>query len=136
MLFPGHVRDEKLSEVSVCYFSELIIPLMLLRNFSEAFTSLSNKHNYKTFMKSPASWLSSRNLFLGAKSIVMQISFVMLIFLLFLDQISGGAKVSKGGKLPQGGTPLPPVEESQHLCCITSRTFLIHVLYLVSAVIL
>ena len=31
----------------------------------------------------------------------MQISFVMLIFLLFSDQISGGAKVSEGGKLPQ-----------------------------------
>ena len=31
----------------------------------------------------------------GTKSIVMQISFVMLIFLLFSDQISrGGAKVS------------------------------------------
>ena len=49
--------------------------------------------------------------FSGAKSIVMQISFVMLIFLLFSDQISGGTKVSEGvgGKLPQGGA----VEESQ-----------------------
>ena len=36
----------------------------------------------------------------GAKSIVTQLSFVMLIFLLFSDQISGG-------KLPQGGAPLP-----------------------------
>ena len=46
----------------------------------------------------------------GAKSTVMQISFVMLIFLLFLDQISGGG-VSEGGKLPQGAPH--PVEESQ-----------------------
>ena len=35
--------------------------------------------------------------FQAAKSIVMQISFVMLIFLLFLDQISGG-------KSPRGQT--------------------------------
>ena len=53
-------------------------------------------------------WLSSRNFFWGAKSIVMQISFVMLIFLLFSDQISGG-KVSEGGKLPQEGAPCPPL---------------------------
>ena len=45
----------------------------------------------------------------GGESIAMQISFVMLSFLLFSDQISGG-EVSEGGKLPQG----PPVEESQH----------------------
>ena len=41
----------------------------------------------------------------------MQISFVMLIFLLFSDQISGGGK-SLQGELPQGGEA-PPVEESQ-----------------------
>ena len=35
-------------------------------------------------------WLSSRKFFGGAKSIVMQISFVRLMFLLFSDQISGG----------------------------------------------
>ena len=48
----------------------------------------------------------------------MQISFVMLIFLLFSDQISGGgAKVSKGrGQTASGGCP-PPVEESQN--CIS-----------------
>ena len=46
-------------------------------------------------------------LFRGAKSIVMQISFVMLIFLLFSDQISGG-------KSPRGVNCPPPVEESQH----------------------
>ena len=40
------------------------------------------------------------------KSIVMEISFAMLIFLLLSDQISGGrAKVSEGGKLHQGGAP-------------------------------
>ena len=38
----------------------------------------------------------------------MQISFVMVIFLLISDQISGTAKVSEGGILPQrGGRPLP-----------------------------
>ena len=48
-------------------------------------------------------------LFFGGESIVMQISFVMLIFLLFLDQISGRQK-SLREKLAQG---VPPVEESQ-----------------------
>ena len=49
--------------------------------------------------------------FRGAKSIVMQISSVML---LFSDQISGRGKSFQGGKLPQGGAPCPsPVEESQ-----------------------
>ena len=43
-------------------------------------------------------------IFQGGKSIVMQISFVML---LFPDQISGR------GKSFQGGAPWPPVEESQ-----------------------
>ena len=48
--------------------------------------------------------LSSRNFFRGrAKSIVMQISFVMLIFLLLWDQVSGGR-----GKLPQEGRPSLP----------------------------
>ena len=50
-----------------------------------------------------------------AKSIVMQISFVMLIFLLFSDQISGGgAKVSEGWANCLRGCP--PVEETQHFC--------------------
>ena len=70
-------------------------------------------------------WLSSRNFFQGAKSIVMQIYFVTL---LFSDQISGRGKVSEGGKLPHGPpvSPLPPpVEESQyskHL--VATRRFL------------
>ena len=38
----------------------------------------------------------------GTKSIVMQISIVML---LFSDQISGRAKVFRGGKLSQEGAP-------------------------------
>ena len=50
--------------------------------------------------------------FRGAKSIVMQISIVIL---LFLDQISGKGKSFQGGKTASGGTPLcPPVEESQY----------------------
>ena len=48
----------------------------------------------------------------GVKSIVMQISIVML---LFSDQISGRGKTFQGSKLPQGAPPLPPpVEESQN----------------------
>ena len=48
--------------------------------------------------------------FRRAKSIVMQIYFVMLIFLLLSDHISEGAKVYEGGKLPQGGVlPRPPL---------------------------
>ena len=45
----------------------------------------------------------------------MQISFVMLIFLLFLDQIpEGDRSIWGGGKLPQGVPPASPcVKESQ-----------------------
>ena len=52
-------------------------------------------------------WLSSRNIFQGAKSIVMQISFVVQIFLLFLDINFREAKVSEGDKLLQGAPPAP-----------------------------
>ena len=45
-------------------------------------------------------------IFSRGKSIVMQISFVMLIFLLFWDQISG-EKVSEGGQ-SASGAPCPP----------------------------
>ena len=50
-------------------------------------------------------WLPSRNFSGGgAKSIVIQIYFV---FLLFSDQISGWTKSPRGGgKLPQGGAPV------------------------------
>ena len=52
-------------------------------------------------------WLSSRNFFQGG-TIVMQISFVMLIFLLFSDQILRGTKVSEWGSLPERGASLSP----------------------------
>ena len=49
------------------------------------------------------------------KSIVMQISVVILTFLLFSDHISGGgAKVSGGGRDCLRGHPPAPVEESQN----------------------
>ena len=54
-----------------------------------------------------AFWLSPRNFFQGgAKSIVMQISIVIL---LFSDQVSGRDKSFQGG-----APPSPPVGESQH----------------------
>ena len=46
-----------------------------------------------------------------AKPIVMQIYFVMLIFLLFSDQISRRQSL-RGGRTASGG--VPPVEESQY----------------------
>ena len=51
---------------------------------------------------------------------VVQISFVMLVFLLLSDQISEGAKVSEGGKLPQGGAPCSPplLWEKARLCSL------------------
>ena len=53
-----------------------------------------------------STWLPSRNFFQrGAKSIVVQISFVML---LFSDQILGRGKSFQGGKLSQGA-PLAPL---------------------------
>ena len=56
--------------------------------------------------------------FRGGKSIVMQISFVML---LFSDQISGRGRSFQGDKLPQGAAPAPPppVEESQGRAAVT-----------------
>ena len=64
-----------------------------------------------------SNWLSSRNFFQGkAKSTVMQISFVMLIFLLFSDQISGGDKSLWGGNCLGSA---PPVEESQQMAILT-----------------
>ena len=39
----------------------------------------------------------------------------LLLFYCFRAKFQGGAKVFKGGKLPQGGAPCPPVGESQHM---------------------
>ena len=59
-----------------------------------------------------------------AESIVVQISFVML---LFSDQMSGRGKSFQGGKLPQRGVPPapppPPVEESQRRLRVKKMTF-------------
>ena len=59
-----------------------------------------------------AHWLSSRNFLQGggegeAKSIVMQIYFVMLIFLLFWTKFQKGAKVSERRGAPCGRKPGP-----------------------------
>ena len=43
----------------------------------------------------------------GAKSIVMQISVVMLIFLLFLDQILGFKSLREGSNFLERGLPCP-----------------------------
>ena len=51
-------------------------------------------------------WLCSRIFSGWTKSIVMQISFVMLIFLLFSDQISRGRSL-RGGQTASVGRPLP-----------------------------
>ena len=52
-LYHGLVRDEKLREASVSYFLVRRITLLLSRISSEPLMSLGNKHNYKTFPKSP-----------------------------------------------------------------------------------
>ena len=44
---------EKLREVSVSYFFEWRITLMLSRISSEPLISISNKHKYKAFSESP-----------------------------------------------------------------------------------
>ena len=49
----------KLREILVSYFFVLIITL-LLRIFGEALMSISNKHNYATFTKSPPASLLHR----------------------------------------------------------------------------
>ena len=66
------------------------------------FTNFCDFHEFLAFFQES---------FQGGKIYCYANFFVMLIFLLFSDQISGaGAKVSEGSKLPQGA---PPVEESQ-----------------------
>ena len=50
-----------------------------------------------------AFWLSPRNFFRGLLSCKF-----LLLFYCFRTKFQGGAKVFKGGKLPQGGRPLPP----------------------------
>ena len=55
---PRACTDEKLREVSVSYFFILRITLMLSIIFSEPLMSVSNKHKYKTFSKSPPASLS------------------------------------------------------------------------------
>ena len=64
------------------------------------------------YWTSPPGFLSGI-FFRGHKLIVMQISIVMLIFLLFSDQTSGGANCLWGAP----SCPPPPVDESQRLYC-------------------
>ena len=54
-------------------------------------------------------WLTSRNFFRGAKSIVM------LIFQLFSDQISGRGKSLWGATCLRGAPPMPPIVEEGRL---------------------
>ena len=59
------------------------------KSFTYEIYALTSKAAHKVFQQRGASsWLSSR-IFSGGESIAMQISFVMLIFLLFSDQILG-----------------------------------------------
>ena len=53
----GLYEMEKLREVSVSYFFVQRITLMLSRISSELLMSMSNKHNHKTFSKSPTAYL-------------------------------------------------------------------------------
>ena len=67
-------------------------------------------------------------IFSGGGYIVLPISIVMLIFLLLLDQISGGgAKVSEEATCLGGGAPTP-MEESQRLINELVEVDLVHLL--------
>ena len=67
---------------------------------------MKNLH-LKFMAEFPEIWLSSRNFYQGeAKPIVMQISFIMLMFLLFSDQISGGKSLRGEGANCLRGLPL------------------------------
>ena len=50
----------------------------------------------------------------GAQSTVVQISFVMLIFIFFRPNFKGG-QTSLGGELLQEGALCPPLDESQRI---------------------
>ena len=88
-------------------------------------TSMTLKHFYfQQILRKPLFqfWLSSRNFFRGAKSIVMQISIVIL---LFSDQISGRGESFREGKLPQGAPPAPLWKKARIDHCFQFQSLLV-----------
>ena len=81
-------------------------------DFIKAFCYIFSGGSLKNFKNSNGLWKLKR----FCKSIVMQISFVMLIFLLFSDQISG-RKVAEGGRPPP--PPRRKPEYSTVLCSLS-----------------
>ena len=77
-----------------------------------------------TIIESPSGFfpgIFSGGILLSCKFLLLCKRFVMLISLLFSNQISGGAKVSERRKLPQGEPPL--VEEIQSIdpACVSKK---------------
>ena len=98
-------------------------PLCIKVEVSKTIVSLC-KNKFVPINLEHFAWLSPRNFFGGGtKSIVRQISFVMLIFLLFSDQISGGRSL-RGGANWFRGRPCPPPPPWKKASCSCAGTLL------------
>ena len=75
-----------------------VISFLLLLSLKYSAETTRLEYVIKWFLKGGVSLYAGflPGIFFRRESVVMQISFVMLIFLLLLDQISEGTKVSKG----------------------------------------
>ena len=104
VLYDNSLKQVKLLKISENNYSKYDIPL-----FHTKFWLQEPLPQSGIPLDSYASW-NCPGIFFGgeAKSTVMQISIVMLIFLLFSDQISVGEQKFPSAKLPRGGRPLPP----------------------------
>ena len=89
---------------SVCFIEQVLIRLCILQVYHRKHLSVERLITLAFFQ----GFLLGGE---GAKSIIMQISIVMLIFLLLSDQTGG--KYLRGGKL-SGGRPLPLSKKASH----------------------
>ena len=87
----------------------LLEPDVLQESMGRVIFVVIRQFNSNKFHESFLSILAFFQDFKGAKSIVMQISFVMLIFLLFRTKFHGGGGKSLQGELLPQGAPLSPL---------------------------
>ena len=121
-LLPGEFRPCESRQTLSAYFYWSMLMLKQFQNLKFSIRILRNTHSnvlsWAKFLLAASCfaftqaliinhwtfWLSSRNFFQGAKSIVMQISIVIL---LFSDQISGRGKKFQGENCLRGAPPAP-----------------------------
>ena len=87
-------------------------PIIAVKEVSDEDQHFGEVKQYQKINLTLKLWLSSRNFFRGEQNLLLlQISFAMLIFLLFSDQ----SFFWGGQKFPVGAPPCSPEEESQKL---------------------